>query len=65
MPARLDHPWLLLSGQHRGADPGELETQDVVMSAEDAQKRLVRPDFEAIGPNMPRLTTMIVRALKG
>jgi spermidine/putrescine-binding protein len=45
--------------------PENLKREDVVMSAEDAQKRLVRPDFEAIGPNMPRLTTMIVRTLKG
>jgi putative spermidine/putrescine transport system substrate-binding protein len=45
--------------------PESMKNEDVVMSAADAQRRLVRPDFESIGPAMPRLTTMIVRTLKG
>lgn len=45
--------------------PASMHGEDVVMSAEDAQRRLIRPDFEKIGPEMPRLTSMIVRTLKG
>jgi putative spermidine/putrescine transport system substrate-binding protein len=37
----------------------------VVMSPAEAQRRLIRPDFEKIGPEMPRLTQLIIRSLKG
>ena len=29
------------------------------------ERRLITPDFESIGPQMPRLTQMIIRTLKG
>ncbi|MBK1658409.1 ABC transporter substrate-binding protein [Paracraurococcus ruber] len=45
--------------------PDNLKADSVIMSAEEAQRRLVKPDFESIGPNMPRLTQMIIRTLKG
>ncbi len=45
--------------------PEALKTDSVIMSAEEAQRRLIRPDFEKIGPDMPRLSSMIVRTLKG
>jgi hypothetical protein len=45
--------------------PENLRSDSVIMSAEEAQRRLIRPDFEKIGPEMPRLTATITRTLKG
>jgi putative spermidine/putrescine transport system substrate-binding protein len=45
--------------------PENLRNDPTIMSAEEAQRRLIRPDFEKIGPEMPRLTATIVRTLKG
>ncbi len=45
--------------------PEAMRAESVIMAAEESQRRLVRPDFTQIGPNMPRLTAMIVRTLKG
>jgi putative spermidine/putrescine transport system substrate-binding protein len=45
--------------------PENLRSDSVIMSPDEAQRRLVRPDFEKMGPEMPRLTATIVRTLKG
>jgi len=45
--------------------PAAMQAEQIIMSAAEAQTRLVRPDFEKIGPDMPRLSAMIVRTLKG
>ena len=45
--------------------PAEMRADSAMMAAEEAQRRLIRPDFTQIGPAMPRLTAMIVRTLKG
>jgi len=45
--------------------PEEMKSNPAIVSAEQAMKRLIRPDFVTIGPEMPRLTGMIQRTLKG
>lgn len=45
--------------------PEAASADGVVMAPAEAQRRLIRPDFERIGPEMPRLTQMIIRTLKG
>ncbi len=45
--------------------PEALRNDPVIMSAEEAQRRLIKPDVVSIGPRMPQLTQMIVRQLKG
>ena len=45
--------------------PEALRSDPVIMTAEEAQRRLIKPDVVSIGPRMPQLTQMIVRQLKG
>jgi len=45
--------------------PETMRSESIVMSAEDANRRLIKPDVVSIGPRMPQLTTMINRMLKG
>lgn len=45
--------------------PEAMRTEALIMSAEDAGRRLIKPDVATIGPRMPQLTAMIVRMLKG
>lgn len=45
--------------------PESMRNESIVMSAEDASRRLIKPDFVSIGPRMPQLTAMINRQLKG
>jgi putative spermidine/putrescine transport system substrate-binding protein len=45
--------------------PDNLKNNPVIISADQAMERLIRPDFVTIGPEMPRLTQMIQRTLKG
>ena len=44
--------------------PENMRTESIIMSAEEAGRRLIKPDVESIGPRMPQLTQMIVRQLK-
>ena len=45
--------------------PENMRGESIIMSAEEAGRRLIKPDVESIGPRMPQLTQMIVRQLKG
>ncbi|MDJ0388768.1 extracellular solute-binding protein [Roseomonas sp. E05] len=45
--------------------PEALRGNPAVMTASDAASRLVRPDYAALGPQMPRMTSLINRTLKG
>lgn len=44
--------------------PEAMRGEQIIMSAEDAGQRLIKPDVESIGPRMAQLTQMIVRQLK-
>lgn len=44
--------------------PEALRTNPAIMSAEDALRKLVRPDFAKLGAQMPRLKGLIDRTLK-
>ncbi|HYF07406.1 MAG TPA: extracellular solute-binding protein [Acetobacteraceae bacterium] len=45
--------------------PENLRGESMIMSAEEAGRRLIKPDVESIGPAMPRLTALIQRTLRG